>query len=104
HMDRGLVPLEPGILEDKRMPGGAFGAFVSSLVVPVFGTAGGNVIMLLLGLIGVLLATEFLFVHGVRALRVATIVSLRSALIVTEAVRLTVTAQGAEVKAKRKGK
>ncbi len=104
HMDRGLVPLEPGILEDKRMPGGAFGIFVSSLFVPVFGVAGSNVIMLLLGLIGTLLATEFLFVHGVKALRAGTIISLRSALIVTEAVRLMITSQTTEAKERRKGK
>ena len=86
------------------MPGGAFGAFVSSLFVPVFGVAGGNVIMLLLGLIGLLLATEFLCVHGVKALRAGTIISLRSALIVTEAVRLMVTSQTTEAKERRKGK
>jgi len=104
HMDRGLVPPAVGILVDERMPGGAFGAFATTLVKPVFGVLGGNVIMLMLGFIGVLLATEFLFMHGVRWLRAATIVSLRSSLIVTQAVRIVISSHRAEAKARRAGK
>jgi S-DNA-T family DNA segregation ATPase FtsK/SpoIIIE len=46
-----------------RLPGGALGSFVASWVSPSFGAIGANVIMVMLSLVGLLLATEFLFVR-----------------------------------------
>lgn len=47
-------------------PGGAFGAFIAdSLLVPNFGVVGSNVIGLTVAMVGILLATDFLLIHGV---------------------------------------
>ncbi len=44
------------------MPGGPLGAFAAHIVEPTFGIVGSNVIFITLAVIGVLLATEFLFI------------------------------------------
>lgn len=44
--------------------GGAFGAFIAErLLLPYFGRAGANVMGCMLALVGLLLATDFLFIH-----------------------------------------
>jgi len=48
---------------DCTAPGGAFGAFVGDHLLRFFGVIGANVIAATLAAIGVLLATEFLFVR-----------------------------------------
>lgn len=48
---------------DGSNPGGAVGGFVEYLLVPLFGVAGSTVITVTVAIIGMLLATEFLFVR-----------------------------------------
>jgi S-DNA-T family DNA segregation ATPase FtsK/SpoIIIE len=50
-----LAGMTPGIAE-----GGAIGAFLGRMVLPFFGNIGSNIILAALGLVGLLLATEFL--------------------------------------------
>lgn len=52
---------------EGHFPGGAIGAFLASLIEPTFGVIGANVIAVTIAVVGILLATEFLFVrlsHG----------------------------------------
>jgi S-DNA-T family DNA segregation ATPase FtsK/SpoIIIE len=49
----------------NTLPGGALGAFMAGkLFVPSFGYIGSNVIGITMSVIGMLLATEFLFIHA----------------------------------------
>ncbi len=47
----------------EGLPGGVIGAYMGHLLVPVFGRIGSEVIAATLAVVGILLATEFLFVH-----------------------------------------
>ena len=49
--------------DDGMKPGGAVGGFVEYLISPVFGAMGSTVITVTVAIVGVLLATEFLFVR-----------------------------------------
>ncbi len=70
----------------QELVGGAAGAFVGSIILPLFGVVGANVIVITLTIVGVLLATDFLFVrwfamlHGLAVLTLKGIVELWEAL------------------------
>jgi len=49
--------------DPAHMPGGAIGAFVGDALARFFGPVGANVTSVTLGLVGILLATEFLVLH-----------------------------------------
>ncbi|MDK1020482.1 MAG: DNA translocase FtsK [Candidatus Hydrogenedentes bacterium] len=49
--------------DDGTKPGGAVGGFVEYLIAPVFGVMGSTVITVTVAIVGLLLATEFLFVR-----------------------------------------
>ena len=59
----GLLHLDFGDPASGHYPGGVMGAFVASLIIPTFGYVGSNVIAVTAGIVGVLLATEFLFIR-----------------------------------------
>lgn len=59
----GLLHVDFSVAANGHFPGGAIGAFVAKLIEPHFGIVGSNVIMVTLSLVGLLLATEFLFVR-----------------------------------------
>lgn len=60
----GLLQIDAAQGASNPLPGGAFGAFVAdSIIVPYFGVIGSNVIGATMMLIGILLATDFLFIH-----------------------------------------
>lgn len=62
----GLLQMDMHSGASNAQPGGAFGIFVSeALLVPYFGRIGSNVIGFTVLIIGMLLATDFLFVHVV---------------------------------------
>ncbi|MFO7775379.1 MAG: DNA translocase FtsK 4TM domain-containing protein, partial [Candidatus Hydrogenedentota bacterium] len=71
---------------DQELFGGAVGAFLGSIILPLFGVVGANVIVVTLILVGILLATDFLFVrwfamlHGLAVLTLKGIVELWEAL------------------------
>jgi len=70
----------------QELFGGAVGAFLGSIILPLFGVVGANVIVITLVLVGTLLATDFLFVrwfamlHGLAVLTLKGIVELWEAL------------------------
>ena len=53
--------------EIGELPGGAIGGYAASLLLPVFLRIGSSVIAVTLGIVGILLATEFLFVTAIHA-------------------------------------
>lgn len=60
----GLLQIDVAAGLSNTQAGGAFGAFLADrLFVPYFGVIGSNVIGITLLIIGLLLATDFLFVH-----------------------------------------
>lgn len=60
----GLLQMDLAAGSSNVQAGGAFGAFVADrLFVPYFGMIGANVVAITLTAIGILLATDFLFVH-----------------------------------------
>jgi DNA segregation ATPase FtsK/SpoIIIE, S-DNA-T family len=59
------------------LAGGAIGAFVAYWLVPMFGFAGTNIICVTIALIGVLLATELLFIHLLARIRDAVFMLMR---------------------------
>ena len=69
-----------------ELAGGAVGAFVGSIILPLFGIVGANVIVVTMTIVGILLATDFLFVrwfamlHGLAVLTLQGIVELWEAL------------------------
>ena len=60
------------------MPGGALGAYVGRLMLQTFGIIGANVIVAVLGIVGILLATEFLFFRAFKALPILGVLLLRA--------------------------
>ena len=70
----------------QELFGGAVGAFVGSIILPLFGVVGANVIVVTMTIVGILLATDFLFVrwfamlHGLAVLTLKGIVELWEAL------------------------
>ncbi len=69
HIDFG----SPGVL-----PGGAIGAFFGSLLEPAFGQIGANVVCITVAVVGILLATEFLFVNLARKTIAAILLMIHS--------------------------
>jgi len=66
------IDLQTGL--SNAQPGGAFGAFVADrLFVPYLGLVGANVVGFTFLLIGILLSTDFLFIHVVVAAKQFTI-------------------------------
>ena len=62
----------------NSLPGGALGAFMAGKIfVPSFGYIGSNVIGITMSVIGLLLATEFLFIHAAVALQKAMVHFMR---------------------------
>lgn len=60
----GLLQIDMAEGVSNAQPGGAFGVFVAErLLMPNFGMIGSNVIGLMVACMGVLLATDFLFIH-----------------------------------------
>ncbi len=59
----GLLHIDLASRTDNTAPGGAFGAFMGDHLLPLFGIVGANIIAATLAVIGILLATEFLFLH-----------------------------------------
>lgn len=59
----GLLHLHLGSSANREYPGGVIGAFAAGLINPTFGMIGATVIAATFAIIGVLLATEFLFVR-----------------------------------------
>lgn len=60
----GLLQVDVAKSDNDLRPGGAFGSFLADrLLVPHFGVIGANVVGVTLFTIGVLLATDFLFIH-----------------------------------------
>ena len=75
----GLLHIDTATEAYDSMPGGPIGAFAVRIVEPIFGLVGANVIFITLGVIGILLATEFLFIkmaYGAISILVLTVRSL----------------------------
>ena len=84
----GLLHLNLLGVSTQPLPGGAFGAFVAERVfLPPFGVVGSNVIGVTMAVIGILLATEFLFVHAFIGLRRVIIYFVRANLLVVAGFR-----------------
>lgn len=73
----GLLHLNFGIEEDS-FPGGAIGAFVAHAIEPLFGFAGANVLSVTLAIVGILLATEFLFIRMLHGTGIAFVLMIRA--------------------------
>ncbi len=84
--------------DQQTEPGGAVGAFVTHLTQPMFGYIGANVIMVTLALVGLLLATEFLFIRMLNSMYHTLILVIRS----IDKLRLDL--QGSREKSTRKPK
>ena len=80
HLKFATIPLE-------GLPGGVIGAYVAHLVVPTFLRIGSYVIVTTLGFVGVLLASEFLFVRLFRGLYFVAVHVLRASLALYQALR-----------------
>ncbi|MDQ1256014.1 MAG: segregation ATPase FtsK/SpoIIIE, family, partial [Candidatus Hydrogenedentes bacterium] len=74
----GLLHVDMAGHTDNTAPGGAFGAFMGDFLQQSFGVVGANVIAVTLVLVGVLLSTEFLFLHAFEMLRGVAAMALRS--------------------------
>lgn len=61
-----------------RLIGGTIGAFFGNFLEPLFGLIGANVVAVTLSLVGVLLATEFLFVRMGQAVVNGTLLAVRT--------------------------
>ena len=83
----GLLDVDASPLSSAGMPGGAVGAFAGNLLGPAFGRIGSNVITVTLAIIGILLATEFLFVRALAGLRGLAVLILRAHLTLDPASR-----------------
>ncbi len=84
----GLIHINVAGWSGTAQPGGALGAFAAdSLFVPAFGSIGANVTALTFLIIGILLSTEFLLVHGVLALHAGGAHVLRTVILGTESLR-----------------
>lgn len=69
------------------LPGGAIGAFLGDLLKPAFGVMGSNVIAITFAVVGILLATEFLFVRAFNSIRTGTALLLSAHLAVFQVAR-----------------
>lgn len=70
--------LDINLAAPGRLVGGTIGAFFGSLLEPAFGAIGANVVAVTLSLVGVLLATEFLFVRMAHAAVNGTLLAIRT--------------------------
>lgn len=59
----GLLHLHLFVNASEGLPGGLLGAYMGHLLLPAFGRIGSDVIAATLAVVGILLATEFLFIH-----------------------------------------
>lgn len=84
----GLLHLNLAGVSTQPLPGGAFGAFVAERIfLPPFGLIGSNVIGVTMAVIGMLLATEFLFIHAFAGLRRVIVYFVRANLIIVAGLR-----------------
>ena len=83
----GVLHLTWFTAEANGLPGGVIGALMSRLLLPAFLKIGSYVITITLSVIGILLATEFLFVHVSQGVYRATVHVLRGSLALFEALR-----------------
>ena len=74
----GLLHLNTAGASADSMPGGALGFYVGRLMLQTFGIIGSNVIVVVLGIVGILLATEFLFFRAFKALPILWVLLLRA--------------------------
>jgi len=65
----GLLHVNLAPHTDNPTPGGAFGAFMGGHLLALFGAVGANIVAGTLAIIGILLATEFLFLQIFELLR-----------------------------------
>jgi len=75
-----LLHLDVTPAGEDSFPGGACGAFAAMLLRRMFGFTGANVILVTITAIGILLATEFLFLHAFRGLHAMMILGLKACL------------------------
>lgn len=87
----GLLHINYASPDIGHYPGGALGAFVSHALEGPFGPVGANIISATLGVIGLLLATEFLFVRATHTIVLAVMLAIRSLGDLRHRVSLTVT-------------
>ena len=74
----GLLHLNMPGATPGSVPGGALGAYVGQLTLQAFGVIGANVIVAVLAIVGILLATEFLFFRAFKALPILWVLLLRA--------------------------
>lgn len=87
----GLLHLNLDGVSTQPLPGGAFGAFVAERIfLPPFGLIGSNVIGVTMAVIGILLATEFLFIHAFAGLRRVIVYFVRANLLIVAGLRALV--------------
>ena len=85
----------------SSIPGGTFGSWIGSPMKDFFGVVGANVVTLTLAIIGVLLATEFLFVHLVRGTHTGFILMLGAIAELYSGLRTTLAARSEHAEEKR---
>jgi len=73
-----LLHMDGSFLSSETLPGGAIGAYAAGLLLPRFGIVASNIIGVTLSIVGILLATEFLFVHLFKATTVIALAVLRA--------------------------
>ncbi|MCX5771601.1 MAG: DNA translocase FtsK [Candidatus Hydrogenedentes bacterium] len=83
-----LLHLDLASETGESLPGGACGAFVSTLIQPVFGLIGSNVILMTITAVGILLATEFLFLQAFKGLYAMSILVLKACATLCESLRV----------------
>ena len=83
-----LLHLDLATPAGDSFPGGACGAFVSTLLRPIFGLIGSNVILATLTAVGILLATEFLFLQAFKGLYAMSILVLKACATLGESMKV----------------
>lgn len=83
-----LLHMDVASPSGESFPGGACGAFVATLIHPIFGLIGSNVILVTLTAVGILLATEFLFLQAVKGLYAMTILVLKACITLCESLKV----------------
>jgi len=79
-----LLHLDLAYQTGETFPGGSCGAFVAMLIQPIFGLIGSNVILITITAVGILLATEFLFLQAFKCLYVMSILVLKACVTLCE--------------------
>jgi S-DNA-T family DNA segregation ATPase FtsK/SpoIIIE len=82
----GFLHLDFSSAGTETWPGGVFGSFAATRLVEYFGFWGSNIILLMLGAIGLLLSTEFFVLHLAAGLYAATSLIVRGGVVVYGAI------------------